>query len=149
MMCAAYCGVFCDVHCLIGCFMMCAAHWGVLLCALHNELFCDVRCIMGHFVMCTAQWGVSRSALLHTVCQSCSSQWAVSLASAETFQFFLCFQVAKSRNNHILQIHKLVMFTAGHKFPVGSKEATNTGCVKKSICMSCYFILWVLSFENH
>jgi len=48
-------------------------------------------------------------------------------------------QVATGRNNHILQINKLVMFIASHKWPVGSKEATNTGCVKKHLCELLFY----------
>jgi len=57
---------------------------------------------------------------------------------------FLCFQVATNRNNHILQINMLVMFTAGHKWSVGSKEATNTGCVKKHLCELLFYSMGIV-----
>jgi len=84
-------------------------------------MFPDVRCTVGCYKKCSASH--SLSVLQYSVGCYFGQCWNIS--------FFLCFQVATSRNNSTLQTNQLVMFTAGHKWPAGSKEATNTGCAKK------------------
>jgi hypothetical protein len=107
------------------CFVTCTAWWDVSWCALRNGVFCDV---------CFKKFSATHSLWVLQYLVGCyfGRCWNIS--------FFFCFQVAISRINHILQIHKLVVFIAGHKWPVGSKEATNTECLKKIT------FVWVISF---
>jgi len=54
--------------------------------------------------MCTAQWGVQEMLFYKQSVSLAVLSGLLFLAVLKHFGFFSCFQVAKSRNNHVLQI---------------------------------------------